>query len=162
MKIMNEYEMEIFEDYNDALKNAPAFRIMRGIFNEDKHRQQFNSIACKIRDDVLEVMNFINEDKNNINSEFFTKKINGLPGEQKKAFNKESFAIKAVNTKIFLEKKGNDYKFTDWTKQVLLNILYSNEIFGWIRYSRDSNKFNKGEFYVTTQPAAKLLDRSNG
>lgn len=147
MKSMNEYEMEIFEDYNDTLKNAPTFRIMRGIFNDEEHRKLFNSIACKIRDDVLELMNFINEDKGNINPEFFSRKINELPDEQKKSFSKESFAIKAVKTKGFLDKKNNYYKFTDWIKQVLLNLMYSNEIFGWVRYSRDSNKFNKGEFY---------------
>lgn len=97
--------MEIFEDYSDTLNNAPAFRILRSVFNEDKHRQLFNSIACKIRDDVLELMNFINENKSNITSEVFDQKINELPDEEKKSFTIESFIIKAVKTKSFLDKK---------------------------------------------------------
>lgn len=61
---------------------------------------------------------------------------------------KKTFLVKIQKTKLFLEKRENKYKFNDWLKQIIINLFYADEIFKWIRYSRDSNYFYKdGYFY---------------
>ncbi|WP_417908878.1 hypothetical protein [Candidatus Electronema sp. PJ] len=60
---------------------------------------------------------------------------------------KRTFLLKIQKTKLFLEKRENRYKFNDWLKQIIINLLYADETFKWIKYSRDSNNFNKDGYY---------------
>ena len=60
---------------------------------------------------------------------------------------KKTFLLKIKKTKLFLEKRENRYKFSDSLKQIIINLFYADEVFKWIRYSRDANDFNKGGYY---------------
>jgi hypothetical protein len=127
--------MEIFENYDDGLKNAQLFRIYREIFKSKEESGRFNNICNKIRDEILKILDETN--------------LEMMPRyESLSDFAKKTFLVKIQKTKLFIEKRENKYKFNDWLKQIIINLFYADEIFKWIRYSRDSNDFNKdGYFY---------------
>lgn len=140
---MNEWQMEIFENYDDGLKNAQVFKIYRDIFKSKDDAQKFNDICNKIKADILDII-----DGRDLNT---LERFASLSDDAKK-----TFLIKIQKTKLFLEKSTNRYKFNDWLKQIIINSLYANETYKWIRYSRNANDFNKDEYYH------RLLVHSNG
>ena len=131
---MNEWQMEIFENYDDGLKNDQLFKIYRDIFKSKDGAQKFNDICNKIKDDILDIIDGRNLDT--------VARFASLSDNAKK-----TFLIKIQKTKLFLEKSTNRYKFNDWLKQVIINSLYADETYKWIRYSRNANDFNKDEYY---------------
>lgn len=140
---MNEWKMEIFENYDDGLKNSQLFKIYRDIFKSKDDAQKFNDICNKIKADILNII-----DERDLNT---LERFASLYDDAKK-----TFLIKIQKTKLFLEKSTNRYKFNDWLKQIIINSLYANETYKWIRYSRNANDFNKDEYYH------RLLVHSNG
>lgn len=57
---MNEWRMEIFENYDDGLKNAQLFRIYREIFKSKNESLGFNNICNKISDEILKILDETN------------------------------------------------------------------------------------------------------
>jgi len=131
---MNEWQMEVFENYDDGLKNAQVFKIYRNIFKSKDCAEKFNDICNKIKADILNII-----DERDLNT---LERFASLSDDAKK-----TFLIKIQKTKLFLEKSTNRYKFNDWLKQIIINSLYANETYKLIRYSRNANDFNKDEYY---------------
>lgn len=131
---MKNWQMEIFENYDDGLKNAQLFKIYRDIFKSKDDAQKFNNICNKIKVDILNII-----DESDLNT---LERFKYLSDDAKK-----TFLTKIQKTKLFLEKSTNRYKFNDWLKQIIINSLYANETYKWIRYSRNANDFNKDEYY---------------
>ncbi len=130
-------QFEIFNQYDDALKNAPIFRIYRGIFKSDIEKKYFNDKCQEIKD---KIMPFLSDD--GVNALNKLSSYIALSDNEKKSFLK-----KILNTRKFIEKKENEYNFNDWIKQIFINLLYGEETFRYIRYSRNLNNYIKGEYY---------------
>ncbi|MGR0480398.1 MAG: hypothetical protein ACTFAL_03090 [Candidatus Electronema sp. V4] len=131
---MNEWQREVFENYDDGLKNAQVFKIYRDIFKSKDCAEKFNDICNKIKADILDII-----DERNLDT---VTRFASLPDNAK-----ITFMIKVQKAKLFLKKSTNIYKFNDWLKQIIINSIYANETYKWIRYSRNANDFNKDEYY---------------
>ena len=57
---MNEWKMEIFENYDDGLMDAQLLRIYREIFQSKDDAQNFNNICNSIKDDILRILDETN------------------------------------------------------------------------------------------------------
>jgi len=112
---MNEWRMELFENYDDGLNNAQLFRIYREIFKSKDELGNFNNIFNKIRDDILKMLEETN--------------LEIMPRYASLSdYTKKTFLVKIQKTKLFLEKRGNKYKFNDWLEQIIINLFYTDKI----------------------------------
>ncbi len=131
-------------DWGDEYRNAPGFRILRGVFlNNKEGAEQFNAISNLAKDDIIQVMRFLmGDDDVSIDKELVGEKLALLTEKQQ-----EIVVKKAQKTSVYLNKKtkknrkSNEYKFTDMIKQVCLNLVYGTEKSGPIRYSRDGTDY---------------------
>ena len=111
--MMEDLEIEFAE--NDGFVNAKHFKIMRGIFDNAKDRKKFNLKCDELRDKILTIAVGISD-----NAQQY-EKFNDLTEKRQK-----SLVKKAEKTKLFINKTKNRYKFTDWCKQVIINLVYAN------------------------------------
>ena len=140
----DDYDLEFNNDWGDEYRNAPGFRILRSIFlNNKEGAEQFNAISNLVKDDIIQVMRFLmGDDDVSIDKELVGEKLALLTEKQQ-----EIVAKKAQKTSVYLNKKtkknrkSNEYKFNDMVKQVSLNLVYSTEKSGPIRYSRDGTDY---------------------
>lgn len=147
----SDYDLEFDDDFGDVYRNAPSFRILRGIFiNNKEGSEQFNAISNLIRDDIIHMIDFLLGDENvPIDKTVVREKLSLLTKKQQ-----ETVVKKAQETSFFLKiktkknKKSNEYKFTDMVKQVCLNLVYGTEKGGPIRYSRNGTDYSGDGLYA--------------
>lgn len=111
---------------------------MRGVF--DGNGETFNVISNNIKEDVLNLLQSL-IDNDNENAPF-----NKIYNSGNKTY--EILLKKAKKTALYIKKDSGKYHFTDYVKQINLNLLYGQEVGNQIRYSRDGSDYEGNGLYA--------------